>query len=136
MEHSYLKMRKPIVENVEEWTNHYKAMAEGKIPSEDMYVLNQQGRGLANNRRGKIIYKISKPHNTSISPQIISPVAQGIDQAQSMVKSKAYIKTGTKKKKPQSKKTAGWSQKKIKKKNSKKTTKKKTIKKKKKDIFG
>ena len=46
MEHSYLKMRKPIVENVEKWTNHYKAMAEGKISSEDMYVLNQQGRGL------------------------------------------------------------------------------------------
>ena len=136
MEHSYSKMRKPIVDNVEKWTHHYKIMAEGKLPSEDMYILNQQGRGLGSNRQGKIIYKISKPNNPSTLPHIISPVAQGIDQAESMVKTKRHIKTKSKKKRSQSKKTAGRSQKRIKKRTSKKTTKKKTIRKKKKDIFG
>ena len=30
------------MENVDKWVNHYKSMAEGKIPFEDMYVLNKK----------------------------------------------------------------------------------------------
>ena len=43
-------MRKPIIENIDKWTHHYESMAKGKIPFEDMYVLNQRGRGLGNQR--------------------------------------------------------------------------------------
>ena len=96
-------MRKPTVENVDKWTDHYKSMAEGKFPLEDMYILNQQGRGLGLNKRGKIIYKIQKSPAKFTSPPIISPLAQGINQAESMVKSKGRIKRSSRKKKTHSK---------------------------------
>ena len=126
-------MRKPVVESVEKWTNHYKSMAEGKVPLEDMYILNQRGRGLGVGARGKIIYKIHKPSNSATSPQIISPVAQGINQAESMVKRKKNIKRVGKKKRSQSQRRCPRRQKKIKRRTKKKTT---IRKKKKKDIFG
>ena len=53
-------MRKPIIENVDKWTNHYESMAKGKIPFGDMYVLNQKGRGLGNHKKSHFIYKIQK----------------------------------------------------------------------------
>ena len=129
-------MRKPIIENVDKWTNHYESMAKGKIPFEDMYVLNQKGRGLGNHKRSRIIYKIQKTNNSSVSsPQIISPVAQGINQVESMVKQrKKCIKTKPKRRRNQSKRSN-----RTKRKTKGKVTKrrrKKTIKKRKKDIFG
>ena len=127
-------MRKPIIENIDKWTNHYKAMSEGKIPFEDMYVLNQKGRGLGNRNRSKIIYKIQKDRNSTISPQLVSPVAQGINQAESMMKKKKRsIKRLKKRKTVQCKKVLKRKTTKAKKRN----TRKKTIRKKKKrDIFG
>ena len=130
------KMRKPIVENVEKWTDHYKSMAEGKFPLEDVYVLNQIGRGLGNSRRGKMIYKIKNPNKTITSIPIISPVAQGINQAESMVKKKGKgIKRSSKKKSSHLKRNNCRRQKKTKRKTKQK--RKTTIRKKKKrDIFG
>ena len=97
-------MSKPIVENIDKWTHHYESMAKGEIPFEDMYVLNQQGHGLGNHKRSKVIYKIQKSGQELISPKIISPVAQGIDQAESMVKKKRSksINTKTRRKRSQS----------------------------------
>ena len=128
-------MRKPIVENVEKWTDHYKSMAEGKFPLEDVYVLNQIGRGLGNSRRGKMIYKIKNPNKTITSIPIISPVAQGINQAESMVKKRKGIKRSSKKKSSHLKRNNCRRQKKTKRKTKQK--RKTTIRKKKKrDIFG
>ena len=80
-------------------------MAEGKIPFEDMfYVLNQRGRGLGNHKRTKVIYKIQKSGTTNITPQIISPVAQGVNQAESMVKRIKNIKSTPRRKRSQSRK--------------------------------
>ena len=128
-------MRKPTVENVDKWTDHYKSMAEGKFPLEDMYILNQQGRGLGLNKRGKIIYKIQKSPTKFTSPPIISPVAQGINQAESMVKSKGHIKRTSRKKKTHSKRInrRSWKRKTTTKKNRRK---KRTTRKRKTDIFG
>lgn len=126
-------MRKPIVENVEQWTHHYKAMAEGKFPLEDMYMLNQQGRGLGNFKRGKMIYKIKNPNKTVTSLPIVSPVAQGINQAESMVQKKKPIKRSSKKKSTHLKRNNCRRQKKTRHKTKRKTT---IRKKKKKDIFG
>ena len=128
-------MRTPVVESVEKWTNHYKSMSEGKFPLEDMYILNQNGRGLGSTKKGKIIYKIKNPNKTVTSLPIISPVAQGINQAESMVKTK-HIKRSTKKKANHFKKNTSRKQKK---KTKRKTKRKPTIRKKtrkiKKDIF-
>ena len=129
-------MRKPIIENVDRWTNHYESMAKGKIPFEDMYVLNQKGRGLGNHKRSRIIYKIHKSNSSTVSsPQIVSPVAQGINQAESMVKQrKKRIKTKPKRKKNQLKRRY-----RTKRKTKGKVTKRrkrKTTKKRKRDIFG
>lgn len=74
-------MRVPMVDSVNKWKEHFQSMAKGKLPLDDMYVLNQRGRGLSNGR-GKVIYKVNQTGGNNM-PQIISPVAQGIDQAKS-----------------------------------------------------
>ena len=76
-------MRVPMVDSVNKWKEHFESMAKGKLPLDDMYVLNQRGRGLSNGR-GKIIYKVNQSGGNS-KPLIISPVAQGIDQAKSRI---------------------------------------------------
>ena len=122
-------MRKAIVENV----NHYKSMAEGKIPFEDMYILNQKGRGLGNKNKSQVIYKIQKGNTPTISAQLVSPVAQGINQAESMVKKKkAAIKRKKTTKRHQSGKIT---KRKAPPKKGRKSSKKKTNRKKKKDFF-
>ena len=128
-------MRKPIVENVDKWVNHYKSMAEGKIPFEDMYILNQKGRGLGNKNKSQVICKIQKGNTPTIfSAQLVSPVAQGINQAESMVKKKkAVIKRKKTTKRCQSGKIT---KRKAPPKKGRKSSKKKTNSKKKKDIFG
>lgn len=79
-------MRVPIGDNLNKWKEHFQSMAKGKIPFDDMYVLNQRGRGLSNGR-GRIVYKVNQSGgNTSAQPQIISPVAQGLKQAESKVR--------------------------------------------------
>ena len=127
-------MRKPIIEHVDKWTDHYKSTVEGKIPFEDMYVLNQKGRGLGNRNKSHVIYKIQKGKNPPISAQLVSPVAQGINQAESMMKKK---KAAIKRKKTSGRTHSGKiTKRKAPKKVKKPRKKKKTTKKKKKDIFG
>ena len=111
-------------------------MAEGKIPFEDMYVLNQRGRGLGNHKRTKVIYKIQKSGSANITPQIISPVAQGVNQAESMIKRSKNIKSTPRRKRSQSRKNL---RKKtpIKKKGKRKSTSKRRRSRiRKRDIFG
>lgn len=79
-------MRVPIGDNINKWKEHFQSMAKGKVPFDDMYVLNQRGRGLSNGR-GRIVYKVNQTGgNSTTQPQIISPVAQGLKQAESRVK--------------------------------------------------
>ena len=68
---------------IEQWKSHFKAMAKGQTPLNEIHVLNQRGRGLGNSRNGKILYQISQK---GVGPSVISPVVQGIAQAKSHLK--------------------------------------------------
>ena len=58
--------------SVEKWKDHFRAMAKGNIPLEEIFMLNQKGRGLGH-----------------------SPVAQGLAQAESQIARRKGIKRRT-----------------------------------------
>ena len=70
--------------NSEKWQEHFKRMAEGKIPPEHIYVLNQKERGLGNTQKGKVLYKM-KQSGAGLNPIMVTPVAQGIAQTESKI---------------------------------------------------
>lgn len=69
--------------SLQKWTQHFESMAKGHIPIDEIYVLNQRGRGLGNSRRGKIVYPV-KQMGSGIT-KIVSPVAQGLNQAKTKI---------------------------------------------------
>ena len=73
--------------NLEKWKNHFRNMAEGKVPLEQVYVISQKGQGLGNSRKyGKVMYSVRSQLGSGTVN--VSPVQQGIQQAKSELKSK------------------------------------------------
>ena len=65
--------------NLEKWKNHFKNMAKGRVPLEQVYVISQKGRGLGSSRNGKVMYGVKNQAGSGTVN--ISPIEQGIEQA-------------------------------------------------------
>ena len=114
--------------SVETWKKHFKSMAHRAFPNEDMYIVNQSGRGLGRNAFNKTTYKIrgSPKKSEQAVIEIVSPVAQEVERAKVLL-GREPIKRKSCKKKGSSKKgrCSGKVKKRTKKPSKKKATKKK-----------
>ena len=67
-------------DSVQKWRNHFQSMARGNIPTEEVYFMNQRGRGLGSTGKSRAFYKIQsggQPYSSSIP----SPASKGYAMA-------------------------------------------------------
>ena len=75
-----------LSDSVQKWKNHFQSMAQGKIPLDDIYVLNQKGRGLGTTNRGKALHKVQSPSNITTTNTVTTPVNRGFAMAQARIR--------------------------------------------------
>ena len=79
-----------LSDSVQKWKNHFQAMAQGKIPLDDIYLMNQKGRGLGTTNRGKALYKVQSggqgPSNVTTTQSVTTPVNRGFAMAQARIR--------------------------------------------------
>ena len=89
--------------SVERWKEHFKQLAHREFPNEDMYIVNQRGRGIGRNAYKKTVYKVRNPKPGQVN--IVSPVAQTVQRARAQMNrkkrtTKATPRKGIKKRAP------------------------------------
>lgn len=127
--------------SVNKWKHHFESMAKGNLPLDNIYYINQRGRGLGVNNRGKALYKIQSGGQSATSNTTsYNPVNKGYAMAQARIRNKSRVKKGRVSKSIKRKKYIRKSKTKKKKRSTKKKIKykrkRKNIKKIRKDIFG
>ena len=80
-----------LSDSVQKWKNHFQSMAQGKIPLDDIYVLNRRGRGLGTTSyRGKALFKVQSggqaPSNITTTKTVTTPVNRGFVIAQARIR--------------------------------------------------
>lgn len=86
--------------SVEKWKHHFKTLSNEMHPIDSTYVVKGHGRGIGRNGFSKsIMYKLRQPPATSPKIDIVSPVAQTIDQARERIKNEKGNKKSTTRKK-------------------------------------
>lgn len=70
-----------LSDSVEKWKNHFQAMARGKIPKDDIYIINQRGKGLGTNPKGRALYRVQTGGQS-----VPSPADQGFTMAMQRIK--------------------------------------------------
>jgi len=84
----------------DKWTRYFVNQANS--PKDTSKIVNQQGRGFGQNRRGKKVYSQKGGvmqiggKNPKVSPVMVSPVAQGFNMAQSKMQTTVGRKRGYK----------------------------------------
>ena len=93
--------------SVEKWKEHFKRLTSRLHSPDDVYLVNQTGRGLGRNSYPKrVLYKVRRQTGVGVGGgggsggggtkvEIVSPVAQNINQARALIKGS---KNGIKKK--------------------------------------
>ena len=109
------------------WTQHFLKMARGGLPIEDTYIVTQRGRGLGRSAFQRTSYKVRElsPSRPLPPVTVVSPVAQGIQQAKAKIPIKGQSTKTSKVSKTKDKKKKGGEKKKKKKKDKKKKDTKK-----------
>ena len=68
-------------DNMNKWKTHFQDMARGRIQTNNLYFLNQKGRGLGTNPKGHALYRV-QTGGQSISSSLPSPANKGYTMAQ------------------------------------------------------
>ena len=119
--------------SVEQWKKHFRNMSNKGEPSENLYVVKTARRGLGRGAFDRTTYQIRQPREgPNPAVQIVSPVAQDVERAKTLMDKKTIKRA--RKRKYNKQKSSGRGGKRRKKtpakKKRKRRRKKKTIKKK------
>lgn len=94
--------------SIQKWKNHFQAMAQGKIPLDNMYIMHQRGRGLGTNPRGKTLYKVQSggqfttPTSTNT---VVTPTNRGYAMAKARIRNAARSRSSGIKRRPMKRRT-------------------------------
>lgn len=89
-----------LSDSVPKWEKHFVDMAQGKIPTNQMYMLNQKGKGLGTFVRGKALYRIQTGGQTptqTTNNKVANPANRGYAMARARIRNAQRKRSSTSK---------------------------------------
>ena len=85
-----------LSDSVQKWENHFRAMAQGKVPLDDIYVMHQKGGGLGTNFKGRALYKVQTGGNmptksSTKTATVTNPINRGYAMAKARIRNAGGI---------------------------------------------